>query len=184
METMTEEQTMNLDIGCGGNLIDAPENPTIRGNINIDINKPKKGFHIENFIQCNAEMLPFRDDTFDSVSMYDVIEHLDSPGIAMKEIARILKPNGIAEIGTPNALWIPKIVRAAFKGIYAIWPNHVVTWGGPELKQLCERVGLEVYVEYSNYPKTPIPIHYQILVWLCPFRVLKNQQLIAKARKP
>lgn len=51
----------------------------------------------------NAYKLNFGDNIFDNVFMGDVIEHLEYPDIAVKEIKRVLKPNGYLYIVTPPA---------------------------------------------------------------------------------
>lgn len=173
---------MKLDIGCGGNTIDSDRTtPNIRGDINIDINKPN--IKINNFIQASAEALPFREATFTQVTMYDVIEHLNSPGYALKEIHRTLRPNGHATIGTCNALYLPKIIRAALRGKYTVWPNHIATWGATELEQICQCANLQTHVEHTTYLQDPTPLHYRILIWLCPFPALKHRQIVAKCLK-
>ena len=44
----------------------------------------------------------FKSNSFDVVTMFDVIEHLSDPKFTLKEIRRILKPNGLLVITTPN----------------------------------------------------------------------------------
>lgn len=46
--------------------------------------------------------LPFKDAYFDIVLMMEVIEHLQDPAIALKEIKRVLKPGGLLYISFPN----------------------------------------------------------------------------------
>ncbi len=49
--------------------------------------------------------LSFDDDTFDTVTMIEVLEHLADPPAAMSEIRRVLKPGGRLLLTTPNRLW-------------------------------------------------------------------------------
>jgi len=51
------------------------------------------------------EKLPFNDDSFDVVIMSEVIEHLREIKFAMKEIKRVLKPEGIIYLTTPTPKW-------------------------------------------------------------------------------
>jgi ubiquinone/menaquinone biosynthesis C-methylase UbiE len=44
----------------------------------------------------------FPGDNFDAISMFDVLEHLPSPGKYMREIYRILNRGGVLVIETPN----------------------------------------------------------------------------------
>jgi SAM-dependent methyltransferase len=48
--------------------------------------------------------LPFPDATFDTVLCFDVFEHLFAPARLLREIRRVLKPNGRGFFCVPNAL--------------------------------------------------------------------------------
>lgn len=45
-------------------------------------------------VRLSATALPFRDATFDVILLSEVLEHVDEPGQAISEIARVLKPGG------------------------------------------------------------------------------------------
>ena len=49
-----------------------------------------------------AVSLPWPDGTFDTVSMWHVLEHLPNPGAALREAARVLQPGGVLLAGAPN----------------------------------------------------------------------------------
>jgi len=49
--------------------------------------------------------LPFRDNLFDVVVMTEVLEHLRNEGIALSEIYRILKKDGILALSVPKRRW-------------------------------------------------------------------------------
>jgi 2-polyprenyl-3-methyl-5-hydroxy-6-metoxy-1,4-benzoquinol methylase len=49
--------------------------------------------------------LPFPDAVFDVVCSTEVIEHVPDPSMAVKELARVLKPGGHLVLSTPNKLW-------------------------------------------------------------------------------
>lgn len=48
-----------------------------------------------------AEQLPFKDDSFDAVFSYAVLEHVKRPFMAAKEISRVLKPDGTLRVIVP-----------------------------------------------------------------------------------
>lgn len=54
------------------------------------------------FFQGDAQSLPFEDDTFDVVVCIGVISWVESPSLAMHEIARVLKPGGVLIITAIN----------------------------------------------------------------------------------
>lgn len=49
----------------------------------------------KNIIKADAHNLPFPDNTFDLVNIWQVIEYLHDPWLAMSEIHRVLKPAGV-----------------------------------------------------------------------------------------
>ena len=92
-----------LDIGCGDSeLINRLNAPEIVG---IDIRENLKQNKNGSIYKADAEHLPFKDNSFDCVIMAAFIEHLPSPGKAVKEAYRVLKKNGKLIITTPNPLY-------------------------------------------------------------------------------
>jgi SAM-dependent methyltransferase len=49
--------------------------------------------------------LPFDDDAFDVIESMDVIEHTDDDRAYLAELARVLAPDGLILLVTPNRLW-------------------------------------------------------------------------------
>ena len=107
-----------LDIGCGSALV-ADRILDLDGTyVGFDFGghhtayAAKKlassGGRLRTFIgQCQAEKLPFKDETFDVVVMSEVIEHLLQPELAVWEVARVLRPNGVFLMTTNNASEVP-----------------------------------------------------------------------------
>jgi 2-polyprenyl-3-methyl-5-hydroxy-6-metoxy-1,4-benzoquinol methylase len=52
--------------------------------------------------EMGVKEFPIRDESFDLVVLTEVIEHVIFPQILVSEIARILRPNGLLIISTPN----------------------------------------------------------------------------------
>ena len=55
-----------------------------------------------NFILSAAESTPFKDGYFGTVVSFEMIEHLQNPGIFLKEMVRITKKGGFVIVSTPN----------------------------------------------------------------------------------
>jgi len=102
-----------LDIGCGD------------GSFSVlfkEVLKAEKGYGIEIFPESAAKAnrkgictiisdvgfssIPFKDEFFDVVFALEIIEHLSNPSHFLEEIYRVLKPQGVIIISTPNiASW-------------------------------------------------------------------------------
>ncbi len=79
-----------LNLGCGND---------IRTDfINLDIAK-LPGVNV--ICDINSDPLPFEDSTFEYIICNDILEHVRLDKV-LKEIHRVLKPNGIVEIRVPH----------------------------------------------------------------------------------
>ncbi|MDH5203053.1 MAG: class I SAM-dependent methyltransferase, partial [Nitrospirota bacterium] len=68
------------------------------------IKKAWPGFLI---VQGDANNLPFKDDCFDIVGLFDVIEHFQDDIMPLKEAVRVVKKGGIIAVTVParEELW-------------------------------------------------------------------------------
>jgi ubiquinone/menaquinone biosynthesis C-methylase UbiE len=77
---------------------------------NIDVN-PKYGRDSCNrqglyrFVCGDAAELPFDDESFDAITMFDVLEHISEDDRAVSEVHRVLRPSGFCLVSTPNEAW-------------------------------------------------------------------------------
>jgi len=98
-----------LDVGCGaGNMIHhLSQYGKVRG-IEVDPRPVRearaRGYHVE---QHDAtQPYPFDDDSFDLVTAFDVIEHVDDDLAILQEAYRTLKPGGHIAITVPAFMWL------------------------------------------------------------------------------
>ena len=94
-----------LDIGCSdGALVEAAGRNGYRAmgiEINLELVKyAKKIYHKRKFLYGNLKELKLEQNTFDVVSLFDVIEHYLDPIEELREIYRIMKREGILIIDT------------------------------------------------------------------------------------
>ena len=68
------------------------------------------------FVCGDATELQFEDGVFDTVTMFDVLEHVPDHERAVAEALRVLKPRGYLLVSTPNEHWrFPYLpIHAAF----------------------------------------------------------------------
>lgn len=97
-----------LVVGCGSrDEMSILNNKCIGFGVDISKNavkKSKKKYPHYSYQVADAQNLPFKDNMFDCVVCSEVIEHLPNDGLFVNEASRILKPNGILILTTPN--WI------------------------------------------------------------------------------
>ena len=71
---------------------------------------------LQNLACCNLNSLPFRDGSFDLVTLNMVAEHLVKPEQTFSEIARVLDTGGVLLVHTPNAeSYEVKLVRFGWR---------------------------------------------------------------------
>lgn len=99
-----------LDLGCGTGY---GTNTLVGKNVDIhaiDINSEAIKYAIKKyskkikFYVRDAELLVFKDNYFDAICCFEVIEHVKNPEILLREVKRVLNVNGIFVISTPNRI--------------------------------------------------------------------------------
>ena len=79
-------------------------------------------------LDANYQTLKWPKESFDAVTAWEVFEHLENPHNAVREIHRILKPQGLLIFSVPNIFHI--ISRLVFlkRGLFPRWNesnNHI-----------------------------------------------------------
>ncbi len=100
-----------LDIGCNyGSLLNKISNNSFNNLYGIDVNKiniekglnlyPKLKHKLKHYF---GEKIPFDNESFDKILMFDVLEHIPEIQIYLSnEVKRVMKKNSILIIQTPN----------------------------------------------------------------------------------
>lgn len=113
--------TKVLDIGCeSGNLCEWLSKRGYQP-IGIDISSiayemAKKRGITTICLNIDEEPLPFENDSFNEIFMGDILEHIFNVETVIKEVHRILKPNGLIKFTVPNMAFLPLRLRYLITG--------------------------------------------------------------------
>ncbi|MBW2231206.1 MAG: class I SAM-dependent methyltransferase [Deltaproteobacteria bacterium] len=105
---LAQERTRGriLDLGCGTGYGTAELAAALPGVFAVDrISPDPAARHARaHFIRADVGGIPLPPASFDMVVSFQVIEHLEDPSVYLDTIARILRPDGLVLISTPNRL--------------------------------------------------------------------------------
>lgn len=106
---VTDRRARILDVGCGtgANLLMLSKYGAAEG---VDISEDALAFCRERGLahvkQGAGEELPYDDGTFDLVTAFDVVEHMDDDLAGLKEMFRVLRPGGHALLFVPTFMFL------------------------------------------------------------------------------
>ena len=89
-----------LDLGCGERPYKNEYDVYVKKSVGIDVPwSLHEKHHIDAF--GKAEMLGFKNESFDVILFTSVLEHVENPSKALQEASRVLKNNGILILTVP-----------------------------------------------------------------------------------
>ncbi len=86
--------------------------------------------------------------TFDVVTLWDVLEHVPEPLVTLAEVRKLLKPDGLLFIKTPNVDgWFPRLSLRLARRLN-FWrhpepPGHLFQFSETTLKRIVQQAGFE-----------------------------------------
>lgn len=96
-----------------------------------------------NVHEGELEQATFPTAFFDVVRLHHVLEHLSEPSRTLREIKRILRPNGVVYVTVPNTRSLTfHLFGSNWYGLDA--PRHVISYSPASLKFLCDLTGFKV----------------------------------------
>lgn len=162
-----------LDIGCGtgANLEMLSQFGNAEG---VDVSVEALAFcrtrGLKNVRQGEAEHLPYEDNSFDLVTGLDVVEHLDNDLAGLKEMRRVLRPNGRSLIFVPAFMFL--------WGVQDDISNHRRRYTMKGLKQVVREAGFEIErATYANISFFAPILLGRLLMRLTGFRPASENNL-------
>ena len=144
-----------LDVGCGtGEFLAALRQNDNWQVVGVEMNE-RAATHARYKLGLNVHlgdlsMLDLPIQTLDIVTMWEVLEHLPEPLRGLQTVARLLKPDGVLLLSTPNAqAWQARLWGKWWYG----WdiPRHLYVFTPPALHRLLTRAGFHV-VQRLHFP--------------------------------
>lgn len=159
-----------LDVGCGSGsytrlLVEAGATSAV--GVDLALRSPLAAHAGISFALCASERLPFREGQFAGTLLNEVLEHVDDEDVTLREIRRVLRPNGRMVVFSPNR-WFPFeghgaiIGRRTFDGPVPLLPwlpggvtkrwMRARNYWPRELRRRVEAAGFRVQVLSFAYP--------------------------------
>lgn len=99
-----------LDLGCGAGYGSFRLSRSARAVVGGDVSEEAIAYAQSHYGAPNLEFrtldalrLPFDDGSFDTVCSFETIEHVEDPDGLVREVARVLRPDGTFVVSTPRA---------------------------------------------------------------------------------
>lgn len=132
-----------LDIGCGtGNFLAAAQKAGYRVH-GIDFDRDaiavaKEVFHLTDVQVRSTEELAAEEKSYDVITFFEVLEHLDNPTEFLASVRAILRTRGYIGLSVPDgASW------SSLK-VHDKPPRHLTRWTKKSLQTFLERSGFQV----------------------------------------
>ena len=154
MASLVDKNQKILDLGCGtGDFLKILElkNKKIEG---VEISSKaaqigrKKGYKIT--ISDLHNLFPYQKNTFNTITAGEIIEHIYDTDFFLKEVRRILKPNGFLILSTPNIATLGRRLMLLF-GINPLietslsqGSGHIRYFTKKSLQDLLEKHGFKI----------------------------------------
>ena len=114
------------------------------------------------FVGGDAAVLPFAGESFDAITMFDVLEHVADDRRAVAEALRVLRPGGLVLLSAPNMNWRYPFYRGLRRWLPAE-SRLMSEWGhvrrGYSLRQLQELFGAPCEANYDFINRATVVSH-------------------------
>jgi SAM-dependent methyltransferase len=108
-----------------------------------DVRTPQTATDAYTFRKIDGDGLPYDDGAFDTVLVFDVLEHVPDPARTLAEAARILKPGGQLVAFVPvegeTQSFYELYRRLLGRDLYAVTKEHIQAFTHEGLRALVER---------------------------------------------
>lgn len=140
-----------LDAGCGTGYGTAVLAQMARKVLALDVSAEAVAFartsypaRNVDFLVADCRQIPLSSQTIDTAVCFEVIEHIAEQEALLKEICRVLRPDGLLAISTPNRIYYTEERKE-------VNPFHVREFNFEEFLTLLKRFFAHVEVAFQNH---------------------------------
>ncbi|MBV8065388.1 MAG: methyltransferase domain-containing protein [Actinobacteria bacterium] len=159
-----------VDVGAGAGALALALAPHVREAVGVDrvpellalARERAKGIANVEFVEGDAERLPFDDDSFDLAGTLRTLHHVPHPERVLAELTRVTRPGGrllvidqIAPVDPLDALAVDRFERARDPGHTRLLPDV-------DLRQLFEANGLVLVRERQDVERRPLEAYLDL----------------------
>ena len=133
----------------------------------------------DRFRRMSIYRLEIADASVDCITLQEVLEHLEGAALAIKEVNRVLKQDGVLVVSVPNPYYLWRIATfVCFEISNALrrwrgrpprldaevlsenieWDRHIYTWTPQTLLTLLAVNGFEYVDRRFSWPTGPLPV--------------------------
>lgn len=156
-----------LDIGCGDGYGSSKLHEAGFYVTGVDLSnemiaraKERNGDEMMSFVQGNVMNMPFTDQTYDGLMAINVLEWTETPALALKELQRVVKTDGLLTVGVLGPTAGPR--ENSYPRLYGEPSicNTMMPW---EFEKLAADHGLEYVDGFGVYKDKVNEAHYHNL---------------------
>ncbi len=162
-----------IDIGCGSDAYLDALRRSGHSTVGVDFLALEEA--PPTFAQASATELPFRDDVFGTALMFEVLEHIEDPGSALQEIARVAKR---LVMSVPNCERNDALAACGLVPYHYTDPTHVNFFDESSIRSLLESNAWTVREVRHISPVSPGAL--SLYGWGVPIGVIRRIAPILK----
>jgi SAM-dependent methyltransferase len=123
------------------------------------------------------ERWPFDEHSFDVVTCFDVVEHLEEPAVFFSRVKRVMREGGILVVTTPNRDLPYRMRSVPLLGIPDPNPTHINVRPSAYWKQLATSNGYRIAGAWKGEHLTHIRLVPKVLSALCRLFRLDHRRI-------